>query len=71
MAAADSLLSPLTSCPPHGRSRWPQAERPRPASSAHGGQHGHVAGLQPSGEGTAEARRRSRGCRRSSLAKAR
>ena len=60
MAAADSLLTPLSSCTAHGRSSWQQVDRPRHASSAHGGQHGHVAGLQPSGEGTAEARRRSR-----------
>ena len=63
MAAADSLLTPLSSCTAHGRSSWQQVDRPRHASSAHGGQHGHVAGLQPSGEGTAEARRRSRALR--------
>ena len=63
MAAADSLLTPLSSCTAHGRSSWQQVDRPRHASSAHGGQHRHVAGLQPSGEGTAEARRRSRALR--------
>ena len=63
MAAADSLLTPLSSCTAHGRSSWQQVERRRHASSAHGGQYGHVAGLQPSGEGTAEARRRSRALR--------
>ena len=63
MAAADSLLTLLSSCTAHGRSSWQQVERRRHASSAHGGQHGHVAGLQPSGEGTAEARRRSRALR--------
>ena len=71
MAAADSLLTPLSSCTAHGRSSWQQVERRRHASSAHGGQHGHVAGLQPSGEGSAMARSRSRGCRRTSLAKVR
>ena len=60
MAAADSLLTPLSSCTAHGRSSWQQVERRRHASSAHGGQHGHVAGLQPSGEGSAMARSRSR-----------
>ena len=63
MAAADSLLTPLSSCTAHGRSSWQQVERRRHASSAHGGQYGHVAGLQPSGEGTAVARRRSRALR--------
>ena len=63
MAAADSLLTPLSSCTAHGRSSWQQVDRPRHASSAHGGQHGHVAGLQPSGEGTAEAMRRTRALR--------
>ena len=63
MAAADSLLTPLSSCTAHGRSSWQQVDRPRHASSAHGGQHGHVAGLQPSGEGTAEVRSRSRALR--------
>ena len=60
MAAADSLLTPLSSCTAHDRSSWQQVERRRHASSAHGGQHGHVAGLQPSGEGSAMARSRSR-----------
>ena len=63
MAAADSLLTPLLSCTAHGRSSWQQVERQRHASSAHGGQHGHMAGLQPSGEGSAMARRRSRALR--------
>ena len=36
MAAADSLLTPLSSCTAHGRSSWQQVERRRHASSAHG-----------------------------------
>ena len=71
MAAADSLLTPLSSCTAHGRSSWQQVERRRHASSAHGGQYGHVAGLQPSGEGTGVPRRPAGGCRRWSLAKSR
>ena len=67
MAAADSLLTPLSSCTAHGRSSWQQVERRRHASSAHGGQYGHVAGLQPSGEGTAVARRRSRALRSAAM----
>ena len=71
MAAADSLLTPLSSCTAHGRSSWQQVERRRHASSAHGGQYGHVAGLQPSGEGTGVPRRPAGGCRRWSPAKSR
>ena len=71
MAAADSLLTPLSSCTAHGRSSWQQVERRRHASSAHGGQYGHVAGLQPSGEGTGVPRRPAGGCRRWPFAKSR
>ena len=67
MAAADSLLTPLSSCTAHGRSSWQHVERRRHASSAHGGQYGHVADLQPSGEGTAVARRRSRALRSAAM----